>query len=292
MQVIMYGFLGRRENVALQLPFIYRILDENPNVEYHGWDLCRDPKDSKYLRSLPKRERFHIRTEFYEGNGRAMHGQNRVWRHYTSPEYKDCVFVKTDDDDLFFETDAFGEFVQSAVDNPDHVVSALVVNNGACSRHIPGIWDIFTDLEPSLPEDATPHPELAHLLAVHRSAEYADCCHRWFHTNWRELIAQPPQLIPCQDWLSINALAMSWEISRRVSSLIGTRHPRVVAGRTFHPRNRVGDEGAANMLPRLINTGFVVGHLNFGPQLQAMDPALLTELRKLYADIGAQYLKQ
>lgn len=292
MRIIMFAFWGRQDNVELQLPFIHRILEANPNVEFHGWDLCRDHNDSRYLRKMATRPRFQIRTEFYQGDGRAMHGQNRVWKHYTSPEYRDCVFVKIDDDDLFLETDHFDGFVQSAVDNPEHVISALVINNGASTRHIPAIWDIYEQLEPTLPEDATPYPELARLLAVHRSAEYAELSHRWFHQNWQNLTGRPNTLVPTEDWLSINCLAYTWEIGRRISALIGSRHPREVAGRSFTRNARVGDEGAANFLPRLINTGFVVGHLNFGPQQQAMDPALLTELRKLYADIAAQYLKQ
>jgi hypothetical protein len=291
-RTILFAFWGRQKNVELQLPFIQRIIKENPNVEFHGWDLCRDHQDSRYLRKLPTGDRFLIRTEFYQGDGKAMHGQNRVWKHYTGTEYRDCVFVKIDDDDLFLETNHFAQFVKSAVDHPEHVVSALTINNGACTRHIPAIWDIFEQLEPTLPEDATPHPELARLLAVHRSAEYAELSHRWFHQNWQTLIGQPTNLIPSKDWLSINCLAYTWDVGRKISALIGSRHPREVAGRSFSRTARVGDEGAANTLPKLINTGFVAGHLNFGPQERAMDPALLTELRKLYADISRQYLKQ
>lgn len=288
MRTILFAFLGRRENVELQLPFIYRILDQNPAVEFQGWDLCRDPADSRYLRDLPTRDRFRIRREFYQGDGKATHGQNRVWQYYTDPRYQDCMFVKLDDDDVFLETDHFQGFVQSAVDNPGHVVSALTINNGACTRHIPGIWDIFEQVEPTLSKDATPFPELARLLAVHRSVEYAELCHRWFHQNWQTLINQPHTLIPTDDWLSINCLAYTWDMGCQIAARIGARHPSVVAGRLFNRASRVGDEGAANMFPRLIDPGFVAGHFGFGPQ--RFDAATAVELRKLYADIANQYL--
>jgi hypothetical protein len=217
-----------------------------------------------------------------------------VWRHYAGKEYRDTVFLKLDDDVVFIETEGIPGLIQAAVDNPRAVVSALVVNNGGCTRHIPDIWNIFESLEPTLPKDNTPFPELASLLAVHRSGDYAQLCHRWFHTNWRQLTNQTPQLLPCEDWLSINAIAYTHTVGARIAARLGQPSPEeVVAGR---PQRRLGDEGSANLQARYIYTGVVCGHLTFGPQIQSvanpdgMDTAVLTELRKLYADISHQYL--
>lgn len=294
MRTILFTFWGRRENVELQLPFIHRILDDNPNIEFHGWDLARDPKDSAYIRGLPERDRFRIRTEFYNPL-KASIGQNQVWRSYAEAEYQNTVFIKLDDDDVFLETSGIPGLIQAATEKPTAVVSALTINNGCSTRHIPAVWDIFKQLEPTLPSDPTPIPAMAKLLAVHRSAEYAELCHRWFHDNWRTLINQPPQLIPTSDWLSINAIAYTHRVGKRIASRIGYPSPlRIVAGR---PQRKLGDEGSANLQPRYIYTGMVCGHLNFGPQIASptnpdgMDKALLTELRKLYADISSQYLQ-
>ena len=284
-RTILYTFWGRRENIAAQLPFIERILDENPSLEFEGWDLARDPEDSKYIRALPTRDRFRIRTEFYNPV-KAAFGQSQVWRCYASPEYQNTVFAKLDDDVTFIETAGFPSFLDAATANPDAVISALTVNNGCSTRHIPALWNIFEQLD--LPGDKTPYPELAKLLAVHRSTEFAERCHRWFHTNWRELINQVPQLIPTDDWLSINAIAYTHQVGRRIAKRIGKPSPeRVVAGR---PQRILGDEGSANRQPRYIHTGMVCGHLTFGPQQRAAAPGQVDEWREMYADMAQQYL--
>jgi 3-dehydroquinate dehydratase len=279
-RTILFAFWGRRDNVEIQLPFIRRILAENPEVEFHGWDLCRDPADSKYLRTI-EGDRITIQTAFY--GPPASRGQVRVWRHYTASHYRDCTFVKIDDDCLFIETSKFGDFVQSVNDNPNSVVSALTINNGASTPHIPALWDIFQQLD--IP-----------LLDVHLSAEYAQRCHEWFHTHWQTLTDQPTQLIPSQTWLSINFIGYRWAMGQKIATLLGTRSPSDIADRTFPRRNangrivghRVGDEGAVNMFPRLINTGMAVAHFTFGPQHFTDDVA--AELRAGYAEVARQYL--
>lgn len=297
-RVILFAFWGRRDNVRTQLPFIYRILDENPDVVFEGWDLTmRDTTglDSEFLRSLPARDRFTIRTDFYKPGTSTSNAQNRVWKHYSEARYRNTVFAKIDDDVSFLETARFAEFAQAAADNPKHVVSALTINNGCSTRHIPGIWDIFQALEPSLPKDNTPFPELAKLLAVHRSPEFAEQCHRWFHQNWETLVNQPGVLVPTDDWLSINAISFSHAVCRRIASRIGMVTSRVVAGR---PQRRVGDEGSANFLPRFIFTGFTAAHATFGPQVASqtnpngLSEGALREIRKLYVDIATQYLSR
>lgn len=286
-KTILFAFWGRKANVELQLPYIHRILAEHPNVEFHGWDLSRDPRDARYLRTLTG-ERFKVLTNFYQGNGRASRGQTRVWQHYATREYRDYLFVKLDDDDVFLETDQFGAFTQAAQDNPGHIISALIINNGASTRHIPELWHGYQNLLSANAHERTIGKPLE-LLDVHLSAEYAEMCHRWFHTNWQTLIGGNT-ITPTDDWVSINAIALTWPILQCVAALLGTVPPSEIAGRYFSERNHVGDEGACNMLPRLIHKGFVVAHLNFGPQITAMEPETWTELRKLYADISEQYL--
>ncbi|QIG58474.1 glycosyltransferase [Mycobacterium phage Cornie] len=268
----MFMFGGRRANVELQLPFVHRILDEHPNVEYHIWDLARDPQDSEYLRTLTG-DRISVCTQF--AGPKPWAGFNRVWNYYTSRRYKDCMFVKLDDDVVYLDTDRFGDFLQASKDNPDHVVSALTINNGATTPLIPELWDGYQSL--NIP-----------LLDVHMSAEYAEMCHRWFFTNWNT--TRPNTLHETNDWVSINCIAYTWAMGRQIASLLGTRPPRRIAGRSFTPQNRVGDEGSVNMFPRLIHEGFTAAHLYFGPQAKVMSDDLLTELRKQYADIARQHL--
>jgi hypothetical protein len=277
-----FVFAGRRPNLEIQMPFLRRILDDHPDVEVHLWDLCRTKEDSRYLRTLHG-DRVQVKTSF------RIHGQSNgirnVWDHYALPEYKDCVFVKCDDDDLFIETDAFDSFVQAAVDNSDSVISALTINNGASTMLLPEVWRGFEQL--GIP-----------LLDVHLSAQYAELCHRWFFDNWRNVIGRPAKLTPADTWVSINCLAYTYETGCRISAQIGQQSPVMIADREFPRLNadgrmsghHVGDEGAANMLKILIHEGMTVGHFSFGPQDRLMDESLQTELRKNYADISRQYL--
>ena len=123
------------------------------------------------------------------------------------------------------------------------------------------------------------------LLDVHKSAHWAEYCHRWFLRNHAALTNQPADLIPTGDWLSINCIGYTWDTGVQIAKLIGVRTPHTIAGRVFQPRGKVGDEGAVNMLPRRINTGFTAAHLTFGPQ--RFDPDTLDELRAAYSELGA-----
>lgn len=274
MRNIMFVFGGRQPNIEIALPFYRRILDENPDTELHLWDLARTKADSQYLRSI-NGDRITIVTNFAGPN--PWRSFNKVWLHYSGHQYDDCVFTKLDDDDVFLKVGDYQGFLQAAVDNSDSVVSALTINNGACTPLIPEIWDSFEKL--GIP-----------LLDVHLSGAYAELSHRWFFDHWAELINEPARLVPTEDWLSINCLAMSWEVLRRISRLNGSVPPANIAGREFTRRNRVGDEGAANMLPRLVYTGMVCGHLTFGPQEKRMARGLLDEMRKNYSDVAGKYL--
>ena len=285
MRVILYVFAGRRANLEVASPFYQRVAAQYPHIEIHLWDLCRNPEDSRYLRSLAT-DRIQVRAEFYDRLGRSARGQTKVWQHYTSPDYRDCVFLKLDDDALFIETEKLESFGQAAAENPDHVVSAQVINNGSCTRLFPDIWAGYQQL--GIP-----------LLDVHTSAEYAELSHRWFFQHWRTVINQPAELTLADTWCSINAISYTYEMGCKIAAAIGTRSPDQIADRHYPRRNQrgrplrhtVGDEGSVNMQNILIHQGFTVGHLTFGPQDRAMDDSLLTELRKNYADIGRQYLE-
>lgn len=269
-RTIMFVFGGRKANIELALPHYERILDENPDTEIHLWDLCRDPADSKYLRTLTGINRLTVRTEFYDGSGKATRGQNRVWSHYAGREYRGARFVKADDDVIWYDTDHYPHFLDCITD--DAVTSALVINNGACSQCIPDLADVHTHLD-------------LDLLDVHKSAQWGEHCHRWFLRNHETLTNQPDDLLPTGNWLSINCIGYIWDTGVQIAKLIGVRTPRTIAGRVFQPRGKIGDEGAVNMLPRRIATGFACAHLTFGPQ--HFDPDTLDGLRSAYAELPA-----
>lgn len=270
--VVLFVFGGRRANLNLAVPYYRALLDAHPGLEIHLWDLARDPSDSRFMRALPTSDRFRVRCELYG----HPDGQNEVWRHYTSPRYNGVLFVKADDDDVFWDVDRFGGFVANIA--PRSVLSAAVVNNGASTALFPDVDLQFSRL--GIP-----------LLDVHRSVEYADLSHRWFHDNWRPVLAAPPRPpVPAASWCSINAIGYDWHMGQRIAARLGHRSPVRVFDRLFRPGSVIGDEGAVNLLPQRIDPGFTVAHLTFGPQERRAAPGLVSEWRKLYADISRQYL--
>jgi hypothetical protein len=270
--VIFFMFAGRRGNLEVNLPMIRRILDDNPNVEFHLWNLARVPSDNEYIDSISG-ERIKVCKVSSRVPFRHI---NDVWKHYTHPRFADCRFVKIDDDVVFLETERFGSFLDAIENNPDMVVSANTVNNGACTPFNAGLWNGFTDL--SIP-----------LLDVHLSNAYAEMSHEYFLEYWPSMLEQRVEVAQTEDWLSINLIGMHWPMLCNIFEKIGTLTPEWIAGRRWEPGGRVGDEGAANMFPRAVARGFVVAHLGFGPQ--KLTDQQEDDWRSRYTPLGKRYLQ-
>lgn len=276
----MFMFAGRQANLELQLPYLRRILAEHPEVELHIWDLSRTFEDHVFIEHI-KGERITVFRQLYNHGRKPWQHFNDVWRHYgvdQAQNYRDHRFVKVDDDVVFIETGAFGAFLVAVDDSPGAVVSAKVINNGACTATEFDLWSGFESL--GIP-----------LLDVHTSAAYADMCHRWFFDHWRRTVGRPAALSPTVDWLSINLIGFDWRTCYDIARRLDGPSPEAIAGREFRQGSPIGDEGAVNMLPRLIHDGFVASHLTFGPQDTALGTEQIAEYRKMYADIAAEYLR-
>jgi len=268
---IMYVFAGRRPNMELQMPFIYRILDEHPNVEFHVWNLSHTMHDSLFLRTI-EGDRITVINDY----SNIPHARfNAVYRHYCDPKFSGYKFVKLDDDVVFIESGRFGDFLTAIAD--DVILSAKVVNNGACTPTEPGLWRGFEML--GIP-----------LLDVHKHFPYAYVSHNYFFDHWPDMVEQPIELISTQDWLSINMIGYTWATGCRFAPLLRTPSPPHIAGRDFAPHQRLGDEGVANMFNRQIFQGMTACHLYFGPQLEQAGEEPFVKMRQRYAEIGQKYL--
>ncbi|MBS4102407.1 hypothetical protein [Tsukamurella paurometabola] len=251
MNVVLFCFAGRQPNMEMQLQWVEQVLRENDNVEYHVWDLTRNNPDHVFVQSISG-DRVTVKDDFRGGN--PCSAWDDVWKWYAArPEYRDTLFVKVDDDVVYFDASRWTDFVQAVDANRGQVVSALTVNNGASTPLIPGIEAWLT--ERNFP-----------LLDVHESNEYADHAHKWFFEHHAELTDRPVEVKSTDDWVSINFIGMSWHVLCCVAQMVKTPSPAHIAGRDWRPGTKLGDEGACNMLPRLIVDGVVAGHLTFGPQ--------------------------
>ena len=271
--VILFLFGGREGNLRINLPIIRQILDDNPQVSFHLWNLARLHVDSEFIKSV-EGDRIKVWNQF-SGSG-AMHQMPRVWHFYTNDRFRDALFVKMDDDVVFVESEKFGAFVDAIEANPDKILSAEVVNNGACTPFMPKLWDGYSKL--GIP-----------LLEVHESNECAQLAHRFMFEEWRDLVGRPTSLVEVDTWLSINFIGMTWRTLRQMQGKIGHRCPPCVAGRDFRQGTRIGDEGAANMLDRMVMRGFTAAHLGFGPQNLTEHQEF--EWRADYDEIAWEYLR-
>lgn len=268
--IVLFMFAGRRGNIEVNLPLIRRILDENPLVQFDIWNLARDRADGEFLKTIAG-DRIRVIHTYAPGTRRMY----KVWQHYAQRQYRDHLFVKIDDDVVFIQTEKFGEFVDAIEANPDRILSAEVVNNGACTPFMPDLWQSFLALD--IP-----------LLDVHESNMYAQVCHNFMHDRWRDLVSRPTSIADIETWLSINFIGLDWPMLVKLAAQIGQRSPAQIADREWGPRARIGDEGAANMFPRAVMAGFTVGHLGFGPQELA--DVQEGKWRADYAQIGREYL--
>jgi hypothetical protein len=272
-RVIMFVFAGRRGNMECQVPLVRRILDENPDVEYHVWNFTCNKADNAYIRELSG-ERITVYNEFYGSYGSKI--WKWVYRHYAQPEYQDCLFVKMDDDIVFLQTARFGVFLAAIDAHRGWVVSANIVNNGACAPLELALWEEFQALD-------------VPLLDIHKQNRYAEIAHNYFFEHHQELLAQPIELIPTEDWLSINIIGYDWQVAKEAAVRVGqVPHPSFISGRNFPALWGLGDEGMFNMLPRMIMRGFAAAHLTFGPQSCTGDQQARWQGR--YAEIGQRYL--
>lgn len=253
-RVVLYSFWGRRENIELQLPYIRRILAENPDAEFHAFNLARERTDYFYLtQCLPTAPRFTVHHEYFHTRPHWL-GYHEVYRHFSAPEYKGAVFIKLDDDIVFMQTERLPDLAKAVRALPGTIISANVINNGACAVHQAGLSERF---------EATG----IRWLDWHLHAAMAAMAHQHFFQHGPALLRQRPKVIPTEDWVSINMIGYDWPVGVQLAELVGTPSPALIAGRGFRPElDRLGDEGAANMLPRAILRGFVAAHLTFGPQ--------------------------
>lgn len=291
-RVIIFCFAGRQPNMELQLPFIRRILEQHPNVEYHCWNFAGDCGIGGGRRNS---DRTYVETISGQGikviNDFGPMKHNEAYNHYGQPEYKDCLFIKIDDDVVFLETARFGVFLDTIDAYRGSAVTANIIHNGACTPIQPGIWELFQQMGVGL-------------LDVHDYSDFAERAHGYFFEHWAEIVNQPIELIPTLDWLSINIVGFDWSTLQYVLSTIGKLHPDYLAGRQMRVPNPVagrsarhekwpfgkvfGDEGVFQTLHRIIVKGFTAAHLTYGPQKSSADQQ--DRWRKGYREIGEKYL--
>lgn len=260
--------------MRLLLPFLRRILQENPETELHIWDVARRPDDHAWLGTVWG-ERITLIGDFYGYPEREAFVE--IYRHYAADAYKGALFVKVDDDIVFIETELFKTFIDTVETFGGSIISADVVNNGACALLHPPLCAQFPDMD-SIP------------LEAYQSASFARASHDWFFDEWPELIGRRLALYGTDQWLSINVIGYNWKMGCAIADGLGQTPPKRIAYRLI-TQKRMGDEGMVNTLPRGILQGFTAAHLSFGPQHKQLPESYWQSVREQYRLIGKQYLE-
>lgn len=295
-RAVVFIFAGREENLTIQRPYLDRLLTQWPNLSVEYWDLTRNESDHAFVQSLhDPAARVTVRSELYEVNtwpigcrrdlkrprwcgcAKCKPGAyEKVYAAYAADEsYADAVLVKMDDDILFIQTETFGHLVETVLEYPRAVASALVVNNVVSAKHDPLLRAV---IESAL--DPTTQREW---FDLHAQGEFAALCHGWFLRNAATLTLPQDRSVVRSlpgERCSINTIAFTHETCKRMAATMDNPLFR-----------KMGDEGTVcqNFLPRIV-TSFRTAHLQFGPQRVQIGGDEWDELRQRYRELAERYL--
>jgi hypothetical protein len=186
-----------------------------------------------------------------------------IYHHYVdrSADYADTVFLKCDDDIVYFDLDKLDEFVRFRRNNPDYfLVSANVVNNGVCAY--------VQQRRGMIPESLIKleMPPGGSRGALWESGSAAERVHSWFLVNPAHFHTANPEIFISEARLSINFV--SWlgaDLCHFDTRLADDEHELSLGLPRFLERK------TAIYLP------FVASHLSFREQDSQMDTAGLIE---------------
>jgi hypothetical protein len=276
--VIVFVFAGREPNMRLQLPLIRRILALHSNVEYHVWNMTHCESDDAFVRSI-EGDRITVINDLVDREDFEQF--SLAYKFYDTMKYRKHLFVKIDDDIVFLQTDRFGDFVEQIEKHPDTVLCAHIMNNGACAM-INGVWDemhAFQQARRDPSWDIEPSD-------VHTSNKFAVISHEFAFRNIEALLAEPVEVVPVTDWLSINVVGYSYDLAGEMNARgLGKIRPRM---RQFDPEAPLGDEGVMNLFPRAVVKGCLAAHLSFGSQ--HVTDQQYDEWRECYQELAVPYV--
>ena len=171
-------------------------------------------------------------------------------------DYEDTIFLKCDDDVVYWQLERLAEFIQFRIANPQFlIVSANIINNGVCAHYQQRSGIIPPEiLELELP----PGGVGGTLWASPRKAEDL---HQYFLANRDAFESMSREPIIWNERLSINFISwigrdMSWMSTAYDDERVMTQELPRYTGRQ-----------------NCIYPGFVASHLTFGPQDAGFDHA-------------------
>ena len=115
---------GRHRYMNLLIPYV---LDNDIVDRYDIWVNTLNPVDLRFFELLAQKYS-KIKLVYIEDN--KFSGLKSLFEFYKYCTEEDTIYVKLDDDLIWFEPDAITRMVDFRIDNPDYfIVSPLVINN-------------------------------------------------------------------------------------------------------------------------------------------------------------------
>jgi hypothetical protein len=285
MKLTIIVFAGREYCMELQLPYILKILNDNPNAEYHVWNFARNESDNTYLNTLPDRHnRIKIFNDYYAGENtveecikrpnlicsckKCRVGEwSKPYEHYTSEEFKDHIFVKLDDDIVYLDLPNFELYLKTIEGNPEFVVSANVINNGACSFYNPIIKNKVLDNKLKSKDSTT-----YEWFSLCTNLEFLKISHDSFLSN--EISNSDELIVFDGGKLSINTIGFNHTIMCEVSKVLSKLMNKTHDEKVFSSHTNI-----------LICQKFITSHLHFSDQNAEMSEELKNEYIKKYKEL-------
>lgn len=265
MTVTAITFAGRRDRMHLLLQLITKAIDVAKIIDqWHIWDYSRTPADEAWLKSLDNNSTIRVFTP----STKVRFGD--CYKYYTTDNanVKDNdVFIKLDDDIVYFEVDKLASFIQFRKAHAHFfIVSANIINNPLCAsiQAAAGVWD---------------NESIPNLKNLHTSAAAAHAMHQLFLDN--------PACTQTDTLQGIGAIILSPPDHRLNINLVSWM------GKDRHVVGNCDDTGEDEIqlcleIPRLFGRPiavywpFVAAHLSFFTQDADMDTAhLLNQYQEL-----------
>lgn len=190
-RVIVTTFAGRKDRMDILVDYILVALQRGIVSEYHIWNYARSESDRTWVESLAGRA---PGLRVIKPSGVPYHS---YYNYYDLDEYRDAVFIKSDDDIVYVDLDRLPDFIDYRLSHPEiFLLSANVVNNGVCA--------FFQQEAGVIPSELMelPYPKSGFCGLLWERADLAESLHRFFLQNMGRF--QYDGTVVARDRLSIN----------------------------------------------------------------------------------------
>lgn len=252
-QVIFTVFAGRKEYMEILMRYVDILVSRGHVHEVHLWDFTREASDTEYLATHPWKPYVQVHRP------QKKKSWLEYYRYYTPEKYPDHVIIKSDDDIVFIDVDAFPGFIQRRLETQDTALVGLanIINNGVCA-HLQQQHGFIDQTFGEMPYDTF-------CGRLWSDGGLACRLHQYFVTNKESWLAKARALAgqlwfqPVGDRISINFFAVPSSQLARVYGNVGWDDELDIS--VSLP--------VSQGVPNYVDLGLVVVHWRFGGQLSS-----------------------